>query len=131
VDTVKDHAVLQAAYDDALGVTGAFNLNLLRHLNRLLGANFDLRQWQHVGLFNEQQSRIEMHLQARVDVTVRWARDGLKGERRFVAGERIHTESSYKWRAADFEALLLEAGFARVQRWTDAGESFLVMLAVG
>jgi L-histidine Nalpha-methyltransferase len=125
VDLYKDAAVLQRAYDDDLGVTAAFNLNLLRHLNRVLGANFNLRQWQHVALFNEAQSRIEMHLQARVAQTVLWP----GGQRAFAAGERIHTENSYKWRRSDFEALLREAGFTRVQSWVDDKGWFAVMLA--
>jgi hypothetical protein len=85
VDLVKPKPVLEAAYDDALGVTGAFNLNLLRHLNRLLGADFDLRQWQHVALYDEAASRIEMHLQARVGLTVRWP-----GASRAFAPRRAH-----------------------------------------
>jgi dimethylhistidine N-methyltransferase len=64
-DLIKPAAVLQAAYDDALGVTAAFNLNLLRHVNGVLGSDFDVLQWQHVALFNEAESRVEMHLQAR------------------------------------------------------------------
>lgn len=125
VDCVKPADVLEAAYDDALGVTAAFNLNLLRHLNRLMGSDFDVRQWRHVALFNRVQSRIEMHLEARQSLTVRWA----GGERDFDAGERIHTEDSYKWQPADFQALLHDAGFRQVQHWTDALGWFSVMLA--
>ena len=125
VDRVKPDALLNAAYDDPLGVTAAFNLNLLRHLNRLIGSDFDPRQWRHMGQFNRAASRIEMHLQARVPLTVRWP----GGERLFAAGERIHTENSYKWDPADFEALLRQAGFAQVQGWTDAQGWFSVMLA--
>jgi L-histidine Nalpha-methyltransferase len=125
VDLHKDAAVLQRAYDDDLGVTAAFNLNLLRHLNRVLGANFDLRQWQHVALFNEAQSRIEMHLQAREKLQVSWP----SGQRVFAAGERIHTENSYKWRRAEFEALLRDAGFAKLQSWVDDKGWFAVVLA--
>ena len=125
VDRVKPDALLNAAYDDPLGVTAAFNLNLLRHLNRLIGSDFDPRQWRHIGEFNRAASRIEMHLEARVPLTVRWP----GGERRFAAGERIHTENSYKWDPADFEALLRQAGFAQVQGWTDAQGWFSVMLA--
>jgi len=72
VDLLKPRALLEAAYDDALGVTAAFNLNLLRHLNRLLGADFALRDWRHVALFDANASRIEMHLEARRALTVRW-----------------------------------------------------------
>ena len=125
VDRVKADVLLNAAYDDPLGVTAAFNLNLLRHLNRLIGSDFDPRQWRHTGQFNRAASRIEMHLEARAPLLVRWP----GGERRFAAGERIHTENSYKWHAADFEALLRDAGFAQVQGWTDVQGWFSVMLA--
>ena len=122
VDLVKDHLLLDAAYDDALGVTAAFNLNMLRHLNTLLKANFDVRDWQHRGFFNPVQSRIEMHLEARHAVTVAW--DG--GERRFRAGERIHTESSYKYTRQGFASLLERAGFVVRQQWTDPQQWFMV-----
>jgi dimethylhistidine N-methyltransferase len=125
VDLVKPLDVLEAAYDDALGVTAAFNLNLLRHLNVLLGADFDVRQWRHVVLFNTAESRIEMHLEARAALTVRWP----GGERRFVAGERIHTENSYKWTLDGFAALLREAGFSEPRAWTDERGWFAVFVA--
>ncbi len=125
VDLAKPAAVLEPAYDDALGVTAAFNLNLLRHLNRLIGSDFQPRQWQHVALYNEAAGRIEMHLQARTRQLV----DFNGGPRSFEAGERIHTENSYKWQRSDFEALLRDAGFARVQTWTDAQGWYAVMLA--
>ncbi len=126
-DLVKPRPLLEAAYDDALGVTAAFNLNLLRHLNRLLGSDFDVRQWRHVAFFDEAAARVEMHLEAREALAVRWR--GV--ERRFAAGERIHTENSYKWRPETFEALLREAGFARVRRWCDRDEGFGVFVAAG
>lgn len=125
VDLHKSAAVLEAAYDDALGVTSAFNLNMLRHLNQLIGSNFDLRQWRHVALFNAEHSRIEMHLEARQALTVQWPGH----ERRFRAGERIHTENSYKWQRGDFEALVRDAGFGRLTSMTDSGQNFLVCLA--
>ena len=125
LDLVKDVATLEAAYDDALGVTSAFNLNLLSHVNRLTGSDFSARDWQHVGLFNTTLSRIEMHLQARRDVTVRWP----GGQRAFATHERIHTENSYKWRREDFAALLHRAGYTQVQTWCDEREWFAVMLA--
>jgi dimethylhistidine N-methyltransferase len=125
VDRVKPKAVLEPAYDDALGVTAAFNRNLLLHVNRVLGADFDPAQWDHVALFDEAQSRIEMHLQARAALAVRWP----QGERRFAAGERIHTENSYKWTPEDFAALLSEAGFAPATHWTDSQGWFSVFWA--
>jgi dimethylhistidine N-methyltransferase len=125
VDLVKPRAVLEAAYDDALGVTAAFNLNLLRHLNRLLGADFDVRQWRHVAFFAEAASRIEMHLEARADLVVAWR----GGRRRFAAGERIHTENSAKWTTDGFAALLQQAGWRDLRHWTDAHGGFALFLA--
>ena len=115
VDLVKPADVLEAAYDDALGVTAAFNLNLLRHLNRLVGSDFEPRQWRHVARYDAALSRVEMHLEAREALQVRWP----GGARRFDAGERIHTENSYKYAADDFAALLRDAGFGAPQRWSD------------
>ena len=125
VDLVKPAELLVPAYDDALGVTAAFNLNLLHHVNTLLDADFSIPDWQHLALFNTQASRIEMHLQARRDLAVRWP----GGERRFAAGERLHTENSYKYRREAFEALLRDAGFTRCQCWTDAQAWFAVFAA--
>ena len=125
VDLVKDHAVLDAAYDDALGVTASFNLNLLNHLNRVLGADFNLRQWRHRGFFNAPESRVEMHLEARRDIVVRWP----GGERRFDEGERIHTENSYKYTPGSFAALLRQAGYEPTHSWTDERDWFMVCLA--
>ena len=125
VDLVKDAAVLDAAYDDALGVTGAFNLNILRHVNQLLGADFNVLQWRHLGYFNRAESRIEMHLEAREALTVRWP----GGARAFSKGETIHTENSYKYRRDDFAGLLGQAGFAPVQVWTDPNGWFALMYA--
>jgi L-histidine Nalpha-methyltransferase len=125
VDMVKPATILEQAYDDALGVTGAFNLNLLRQLNRLIGSNFEPRQWRHVGLFNDSESRIEMHLEAREDLSVRW--NGT--ERRFARGERIHTENSYKYTPETFASLLRAAGFAEPTHWTDEQRWFSVFWA--
>lgn len=122
VDLIKDHALLNAAYDDALGVTAAFNLNMLRHLNLLLDADFDVRDWLHRGFFNPELSRVEMHLEARHAVTVSWT----GGERRFAAGERIHTESSYKYTREGFASLLDQAGFDLRHQWTDPRQWFMV-----
>jgi dimethylhistidine N-methyltransferase len=125
VDLVKDGAVLHAAYNDEAGVTAAFNLNVLSHINQLIGSDFDLNQWRHCAFFNSAQSRIEMHLEAAVDTVVHWC----DGQRHFARGERIHTENSYKYRVEDFVKLLDSAGFHRTQVWTDARDWFAVILA--
>ena len=125
VDLVKPHGLLQAAYDDAIGVTAAFNRNLLRRLNALIGSDFDPAQWDHVSLYNAELSRIEMHLQARCDITVNWP----DGQRAFASGERLHTENSYKYAPAGFSALLQRAGFAAPVQWTDEQGWFAVFWA--
>ena len=125
IDLLKPHAVLDAAYDDALGVTAAFNLNLLRHLNVLMGANFDVTQWRHRGFFNPERSRVEMHLEARCDLMVAW--DG--GERRFAQGERVHTENSYKYTQQGAVQLLERAGFRMTHSWTDPANWYAVLHA--
>jgi dimethylhistidine N-methyltransferase len=122
VDLVKSSAVLEAAYDDALGVTAAFNLNVLAHVNELLGSDFLLRDWRHRAFFNAEQNRIEMHLEARRAVTIRWS----GGVREFAKGERIHTENSYKYTRRGFIELLETCGFGDVQCWTDEAQQFLV-----
>ena len=125
VDLVKERAVLELAYDDPLKVTAAFNLNLLRRLNTLLGCDARVEDFEHVALFNEQESRIEMHLQARQALTLRWP----GGERTLAAGERIHTENSYKYTVDAFERLLRDAGFVRTTHWSDERDWFAVFLA--
>lgn len=125
VDLLKPTSLLVPAYDDALGVTAAFNRNMLLHLNQRLGSDFQVAQWQHLALFNEETSRIEMHLQAAQDLTVRWP----GAERRFRAGESIHTENAYKYSLAQFEGLLCEAGFVNTTHWSDAQSHFAVFLA--
>lgn len=125
VDLIKDKAILDAAYDDALGVTAAFNLNLLRHLNRLLGTDFEVRDWRHRAFFNTEKSRIEMHLEARSDLVVRWP----GAQRSFAQGQRIHTENSYKYTPQAFCDLLAQAGFGAARVWTDARGWFAVMHA--
>ena len=125
VDLVKPVEELEAAYDDALGVTAAFNRNMLLHLNRLIGSDFRLADWKHVALFNTDASRIEMHLEAIRACTVQWS----GGTREFAAGERIHTENSYKWTLDGFRTLLLQAGFGAATSWTDDDQRFAVLWA--
>ena len=125
VDLRKDVAVLEAAYDDTAGVTAAFNLNALAHVNRLIGSDFDLRGWQHRAFFNAEASRIEMHLEALAACRVRWP----GGTRAFARGERIHTENSYKYDIEGFARLLDRAGFHHTVAWTDERRWFAVVLA--
>lgn len=125
VDLVKPRAILEAAYDDALGVTAAFNLNLLRHLNRLIESDFRPEEWRHVAFFDIERSRIEMHLEARRDLVVRWP----GGSRSFRGGERIHTENSCKYTLEGFAELLRAAGFDATTHWTDPNGWFAVYWA--
>jgi len=125
VDLVKDKTALELAYDDPLQVTAAFNLNLLRRLNALLGCDARIEDFEHVALFNAADSRIEMHLQARRAVTLHWH----GGERSLAEGERIHTENSYKYTVEGFDRLLRQAGFAHTTCWTDERRWFAVFLA--
>ncbi len=125
VDRVKAREVLEPAYDDALGVTAAFNRNLLLHVNRQLGSDFQPAAWDHVAFFHARESRIEMHLAARQPQTVSWPGGG----RTFAAGERIHTENSYKWEPQAFADLLQQAGFCMPVHWTDARGWFSVFWA--
>ncbi len=122
VDLVKPAEILEPAYDDALGVTASFNLNMLLNINHLLGSNFAPQDWQHVAFFDTQLSRIEMHLQAKRDLTLVWPCHS----RAFKRGEDIHTENSYKWTLPGFAQLLQSAGFAAPSSWTDAKDWFAV-----
>jgi len=125
VDGKKDKARLDAAYDDALGVTAAFNRNALVHLNRRFGFDFPLDAFVHRGFYSESRGRIEMHLEAVRDVVVRLG----DAQRRFAAGERIHTENSYKYRPDEFAAILSAAGFASVRHWESADGGYFVFYA--
>ena len=119
-DLKKDHAVLDAAYNDRAGVTAAFNLNLLTRINRELGANFDPAAFRHHAFYNERRGRIEMHLVSREDQTVTVGGAVFT----FARGESVRTEFSYKYSLADFAGLATRAGL-RVERvWTDAKNWF-------
>jgi dimethylhistidine N-methyltransferase len=124
VDLKKDKTVLDAAYDDAAGVTAAFNLNLLTRINRELGADFDLAAWRHRAFYNEAAGRIEMHLVSLRDQTVTVAGEPFT----FAAGETIHTENSYKYGVEEFRRLAARAGFLPEAVWTDALGRFGVHL---
>ncbi len=125
VDGKKEKARLDAAYDDSLGVTAAFNRNALLHLNRRFGFDFRMQAYAHRGFYNEALGRIEMHLEALGEERV-----NLGGTvRAFARGERIHTESSYKYRPEEFEGLLRSAGFDSVRAWSDTGNAYSVFYA--
>jgi L-histidine Nalpha-methyltransferase len=120
VDLKKDAGVLHAAYNDAKGVTAAFNLNLLARINRELGGDFDLAGFQHHAFYDAALGRIEMHLISRVAQTARAA--GAVFE--FAAGETIHTENSYKFGIEEFQDIARLAGFRPAAVWTDAARWF-------
>ncbi|MEW2499619.1 L-histidine N(alpha)-methyltransferase [Amycolatopsis sp. NPDC047767] len=126
-DLVKDRETLERAYDDAAGVTAAFNSNVLRVINSQLGANFDLDTFEHVSYWNAEDEWIEMWLRARREVTVDIP--GADLQVRFAAGEHIRTEISAKFRRTGVEAELAAAGFAVERWWTDSQERFGVSLA--
>ncbi len=125
-DLVKPEPELLRAYDDPLGVTAAFNKNLLVRLNHELGATFDLDGFAHRAIWNGAESRIEMHLESLTAATVHVARAGLTLE--FAAGERIWTESSYKYDPDAFRASLQTAGFRPAGQWIDTEGRFLLFL---
>jgi dimethylhistidine N-methyltransferase len=122
VDLDKDARRLEAAYDDAKGVTAQFNLNLLARVNRELGGEFELARFQHRAVYDQDLKRIEMHLVARVGQTVRL----LGRSFRFAAGESIHTENSYKYSVEQFRALAQGAGWRPAQVWMDGRRDFSV-----
>lgn len=121
-DLVKDPDVLHAAYNDAQGVTAAFNLNLLARANRELGTDFDVSKFWHSAFYNAPLSRIEMHLVSRERQRVQW-----RGQQfEFAEGEAIHTENSYKFTIEGLHALAVRAGFRPGPVWTDPGRMFSV-----
>ncbi|HYQ72223.1 MAG TPA: L-histidine N(alpha)-methyltransferase, partial [Gammaproteobacteria bacterium] len=120
VDLRKDDAVLNAAYNDAAGLTASFNLNLLRRINRELHADFSLDNFEHFAFYNRSAGRIEMHLVSRCRQTVRI--DGRRFE--FRAGEHIHTENSYKYTVQGFQMLAVMAGLNPVTVWIDRDKLF-------
>ncbi|MGA8005170.1 MAG: L-histidine N(alpha)-methyltransferase [Burkholderiales bacterium] len=115
VDLKKDANVLHAAYNDAKGVTAAFNLNLLARINRELAGDFDLRRFRHYAFYNASLGRVEMHLVSLARQSVRVGRSRFQ----FDAGETIHTENSWKYSVEEFQALAAEAGFRAARVWRD------------
>ena len=125
-DLVKDIERLEAAYDDVLGVTAAFNLNVLSVLNSGLGASFDVDAFEHVAVWDEVNEWIEMRLRSRIRQDVRI--DALDLEIAFESGEEMRTEISSKFRRASLEAELAAAGFAAAGWWTDDADRFSLSL---
>jgi dimethylhistidine N-methyltransferase len=121
-DLKKDKPVLEAAYNDALGVTAAFNLNVLARINRELGGNFDLRAFQHRAFYNEEIGRVEIYIESTREQTVTIAK--LDTQVKFAEGEQIHTENSYKYDLSDIAKLAGETGFTRARSWLDQKEQF-------
>ena len=129
VDLKKDKSILEAAYDDVQGITAEFNLNLLTRINRELNGNFDLTAWQHKALYDEQRSRIEMHLISRAKQTVTLNSGSSNRESFcFQQGESIHTENSYKYSTEEFISLAAQAGFESDALWCDDKQLFSVHL---
>jgi L-histidine Nalpha-methyltransferase len=127
-DLRKDRAILEPAYDDALGVTAAFNLNVLQRINRELGGNFALHAFAHRAFYDEQLGRIEMHLVSRFAQQARIA--ALDLDVTFAAGETIHTESSHKYDEATLQSLARASGFTVERTWTDERRWFADVLLV-
>jgi len=124
-DLRKDRQVMERAYADDLGVTAAFNRNVLRVCNRALGSDFRPADFDHESWFDDEHGRIEMRLRARQRLNVRWG----ASERIFESGEAIVTEHSYKYTPAQFDDMLAQAGFSARTMWTDPRSWFGVFLA--
>ena len=121
-DLKKDPAILEAAYNDALGVTSAFNLNVLARINRELGGTFDLRAFKHRAFYNEAPGHIEIYIESLFNQRVRIEKLDLEVD--FVVGELIHTENSYKYDMAGIAQLAADTGFERSHSWFDSQERF-------
>ncbi len=125
IDLWKDERLLKLAYDDPLKITAAFNLNVLKNVNALIGSDFMIEDFCHHIEINPQLHRVEMHLEAQKDVTVSWPNQ----KRHFNKGERIHTENSHKYTIEKIKHLLTDAGFKHLKIWTDPNHYFAVIYA--
>lgn len=121
-DLKKDKQVLEAAYNDALGVTAAFNLNVLARINRELGGDFDLRAFRHLAFYNAEVGRVEIYIESTRAQTVNIRAPEMQVS--FVEGEQIHTENSYKYDLSDIANLASGTGFTRAHTWLDSQERF-------
>lgn len=122
IDIIKDKDILNAAYNDKKGVTAEFNKNILLHINRLTNGNFNPEQFRHIAFFNEEESRIEMHLESKVDQEVKLNSSCIF----FPKGERILTEYSYKYNETLFNKVI-ENSFIKLAEWRDPNELFSVL----
>lgn len=126
IDLKKSPMLLVPAYDDAQGVTAAFNLNLLRRINRELGGNFDIQRFEHVAIYNDKLGRIEMHLRSRLAHQVTLTKLGQTVS--FTAGETIHTENSYKYSVDEIRDLGRRAKLVLQRTWFDSQQYFLLAM---
>ncbi|MDC8451429.1 MAG: L-histidine N(alpha)-methyltransferase [Candidatus Nitrosotalea sp.] len=126
LDLVKDRQVLERAYDDSMGITAKFNLNLLTRINKEFGGNFDLKNFEHVSFFNEQQKRIEMHIQSKVDQEI-WLSQ-IDVAIKFKKGEMILTEYSHKYTVDQIYSLAKKSDFKVKEIWKDKNEYFSLVL---
>jgi dimethylhistidine N-methyltransferase len=126
VDLRKDPRLLHRAYHDNQGVTARFNRNLLERINRELDGDFDVRAFEHRVHYDEEQGRVEMYLQSQANQRVCIRRLGLEID--WLAGERLHTENSYKYSPAELESLVQEAGLQVQRNWTDDQQRFCLTL---
>jgi dimethylhistidine N-methyltransferase len=122
VDLKKDANILNSAYNDAQGVTADFNKNMLSHINQTMSANFDLKGFVHQAFYNESKGRIEMHLVSQKDQSIQVAGETIE----FTKGESLHTECSYKYSIAEFQALAAHAGLEPVKVWQDDNALFSI-----
>ncbi|MBD8469460.1 L-histidine N(alpha)-methyltransferase [Sphingomonas sp. CFBP 8765] len=125
MDRIKDPAVLVPAYDDAQGVTAAFNMNLLERINRELDADVPVEAFRHMAVWNDDRARIEMHLEAQRDAA--FTIEGRPFD--IAAGETIHTENSHKYGSRDARILLRSGGWTPIREWTDPAGLFSLYLA--
>jgi dimethylhistidine N-methyltransferase len=125
IDLMKSDEALINAYDDALKVTAAFNLNILRSVNTMIGSNFNIEQFRHLVKVNHAVNRVELYLETLEELTVSWPGH----ERTFQKGELIHTENSHKYTINSIQKLLEQSGFSSSTIWTDPKQYFAVIYA--
>ena len=126
IDLLKEKSILEAAYDDAAGVTAEFNLNLLHRINRELGANFEVNNFRHRAIFNPDEGRVEIYLESQSDQRVHIAANDMDID--FTAGERIHTENAHKYSLPQIQKLASQLNIYLKQQWFDSQRRFSLNL---